>query len=247
MNLAGQDITQMMKRVTRRVQTETAGKQTPWVSTNLTRDFAFRPGSGLAAGTPPSTPAAEPAPKGLQLPHASIRIDGSFDDWLGVPPIIVGPGEGKDNTHIRQIVLAADTQSLFIRIDLAEDTTGPAFRLDTSYAISIDNGNGPDNFSVRLFHSDHLPFFGWGVMTGAREKESFRKFDMGLHYAMKAFSLEIAVPLADMKRHLGDPMARGQYRVVGWTGKNGVTDSDMNVAANVIQGVHLTEAGYFSF
>jgi uncharacterized caspase-like protein len=42
MDVPGQDITQVMKRVTSRVQTETDGKQTPWVSTNLTKDFAFR-------------------------------------------------------------------------------------------------------------------------------------------------------------------------------------------------------------
>jgi len=46
MDAPGQDITEMMKRVTSRVQTDTDGKQTPWVSTNLTKDFTFRSASG---------------------------------------------------------------------------------------------------------------------------------------------------------------------------------------------------------
>jgi 6-phosphogluconolactonase (cycloisomerase 2 family)/uncharacterized caspase-like protein len=46
MDAPGQDITTMLKRVTSRVRQDTDGKQTPWVSTNLTRDFAFAPSSG---------------------------------------------------------------------------------------------------------------------------------------------------------------------------------------------------------
>ena len=54
----GLDISVVMKRVTSRVQADTGGAQTPWVSTNLTRDFAFKPasGSGSAAAAAPSVP-----------------------------------------------------------------------------------------------------------------------------------------------------------------------------------------------
>lgn len=55
----GQDITQMMKRVTSRVKTDTNGKQTPWVSTNLTKDFAFKSASGSTIESS-AQPAAAP-------------------------------------------------------------------------------------------------------------------------------------------------------------------------------------------
>ncbi|MGA2612258.1 MAG: caspase family protein [Spirochaetia bacterium] len=55
MDAPGQDITEVMKRVTSRVQTDTDGKQTPWVSTNLTKDFSFKSTSGPNAATPTMT------------------------------------------------------------------------------------------------------------------------------------------------------------------------------------------------
>ena len=42
MEIPGQDIAQMMKRVTSAVRDATKGAQTPWVSSNLTSDFSFR-------------------------------------------------------------------------------------------------------------------------------------------------------------------------------------------------------------
>ena len=59
MDAPGQDITELMKRVTSRVRTDTDGKQTPWVSTNLTKDFSFRSTSRptvIAPVQPPVTP-----------------------------------------------------------------------------------------------------------------------------------------------------------------------------------------------
>jgi uncharacterized caspase-like protein/streptogramin lyase len=51
METPDQDITVMMKRVTSRVQNDTDGKQTPWVSTNLTKDFSFKSTFGASAST----------------------------------------------------------------------------------------------------------------------------------------------------------------------------------------------------
>jgi 6-phosphogluconolactonase (cycloisomerase 2 family)/uncharacterized caspase-like protein len=59
MDVPGQDITEMLKRVTSRVRADTNGVQTPWVSTNLTRDFTFKLASGTA-GALPAQPAAAP-------------------------------------------------------------------------------------------------------------------------------------------------------------------------------------------
>jgi 6-phosphogluconolactonase (cycloisomerase 2 family)/uncharacterized caspase-like protein len=57
MDVPGQDITGMLKRVTSKVRSDTDGKQTPWVSTNLTRDFTFKSAS---TGVPPVQPVVTP-------------------------------------------------------------------------------------------------------------------------------------------------------------------------------------------
>jgi hypothetical protein len=49
----------MLKRITSRVRADTDGKQTPWVSTNLTRDFTFKSASGTT-GVPPVQPVVTP-------------------------------------------------------------------------------------------------------------------------------------------------------------------------------------------
>ncbi len=51
----GQDIAVTLKRVTSAVKLATGGVQTPWVSTNYTVDFAFRPGD--ESTNPPPAPA----------------------------------------------------------------------------------------------------------------------------------------------------------------------------------------------
>ncbi|MBN2875780.1 MAG: SUMF1/EgtB/PvdO family nonheme iron enzyme [Spirochaetales bacterium] len=55
----GQEISVALRRVTGEVKDVTRGAQTPWISTNYTRDFAFRPsGGGSVAVTPALSPAA---------------------------------------------------------------------------------------------------------------------------------------------------------------------------------------------
>ncbi|MGA2640617.1 MAG: SUMF1/EgtB/PvdO family nonheme iron enzyme [Spirochaetia bacterium] len=63
MEKPGLDIAVMMKQVTGRVQAATGGKQTPWVSTNLTKDFAFTAESGTAPAAQAAAPSPAPAPK----------------------------------------------------------------------------------------------------------------------------------------------------------------------------------------
>jgi formylglycine-generating enzyme required for sulfatase activity len=57
----GQEISVALRRVTGEVKDATGGTQTPWVSSNYTSDFAFRPGSAVptpsaVSATPSTTP-----------------------------------------------------------------------------------------------------------------------------------------------------------------------------------------------
>ena len=76
METPGQDITIMMKRVTSAVREGTRGAQTPWVSSNLSVDFAFRPG-GAPAAAAASAPPARAAATGtmtVEAAHGAIRV-----------------------------------------------------------------------------------------------------------------------------------------------------------------------------
>jgi raffinose/stachyose/melibiose transport system substrate-binding protein len=72
MDVPGQDITQLMKRVTSRVQADTGGKQTPWVSTNLTKDFIFTSPSVSPSVT--SVQAATTPTLNVTQSHGSIAV-----------------------------------------------------------------------------------------------------------------------------------------------------------------------------
>ncbi len=57
--VSGQEISVALRRVTGEVKDVTKGAQTPWISTNYTSDFSFRPaGGGSVAATPALSPAA---------------------------------------------------------------------------------------------------------------------------------------------------------------------------------------------
>jgi formylglycine-generating enzyme required for sulfatase activity len=66
MEVPGQDIAVMMKRVTSAVRSATNDAQSPWVSSNLSADFAFRP-SGAASASP------APASGSVQVPSLTVE------------------------------------------------------------------------------------------------------------------------------------------------------------------------------
>ena len=212
--------------------------------------------------TPPIAPVAAPANAlpssnllaGGPLPNASIKIDGNFDDWKDVPPVVAGSQDAADNNTISRICLAADAKNLYVLLDIADKTPSSFFHQDNfkdlhqfSYAITIDGGESPENATVRLFRfisNNTIPATGWYVEMGFRKKtfqDSFGRAwnyrDQG-NYFMKGSSVEIAVPLDKIKRLLGDVTSEKRYRVRGWTGV---------VGSQVLEDLRETEAGYFSF
>ena len=205
-----------------------------------------------------SKPPTAPAPKSIAqplalldggpLPAVSIKIDGSFDDWQSVPPVVLGSRDATDNKSISRVCLAVDAENFYVRLDIADTRSSSSHNFDTGlnspfYAINMDNGDSKDNINLRLVHED--TGHGWFLELGVREKGSFRHLN-GHYYLnlpiigqfdMKGSSIEAAIPLARIKSLLKDLGSTEKYRIFGWTANGWDT----------ISGVKQTEAGYFTF
>lgn len=203
-----------------------------------------------AAVVPPASPDA------LPLPRASIKIDGKFDDWKDVPPVVVGSQDATDNMTISKVYLAADAKNFYIRLDIA-DKTPVSFlhpynfrKTDDvlSYGITMESGDGRRSATVRLIYADPSnPFKGWLVLIGVFEKSSFTS-PFGRSYlsgsqgdvAMKGSSAEIAVPLDRIKRLLPDFGKTRRYRITGWTANSPQQEGNL-------EDLRETEPGYSTF
>jgi hypothetical protein len=207
--------------------------------------------TALESSQPPSTA----APQGRPLPQISIKMDGNFDVWKSIPAVIVGSQNATDNKTISKVSLAADTKNLYIEIDIADRTPSSLFHPFNfsdyqSYAITIDDIEGPKNATVALCYNEHGNQ-GWFVLTGARSKGMFHfnpqamAFPNTAHdHSMKGSSVEIEVPLERIKGSLGGASAPTKtYRILGWTSKGRIPfTSDYD-----LKDLQETKAGYFIF
>ena len=216
-----------------------------------------------AAVVPPASPDA------LPLPRASIKIDGKFDDWKDVPPVVVGSQDATDNMTISKVYLAADAKNFYIRLDIA-DKTPVSFlhpynfrKTDDvlSYGITMESGDGRKNLSVRLFDvqsrqgSAEGGNLGWFVEVGVRDGDTFHLigFDSGYLYKMSGYSAQISLPLTKIRGLLSDLGQTKRFRITGWTAKGGAPTNrgeggaDAKVFSNTIDDLSETQAGYFTF
>ena len=92
LDVRGQDVTAMMKRVITQVRSETAGRQVPFVSSNLTSDFSFKDGGAAAASAPARTQVtavvAQPAPEAAPMPDLATLDTSTFVKSLPASRII---------------------------------------------------------------------------------------------------------------------------------------------------------------
>jgi len=124
----GMDITVVMKRVTSRVQADTGGTQTPWVSSNLTRDFAFKP----AASKEPVQPSKAPRISTVKS-YGSIVVDAKQAGTLymdGVQLGGLGAGTSRlDDVEAGERVLEMrypDGNNERVRVTVQKDSVVPA-------------------------------------------------------------------------------------------------------------------------
>jgi hypothetical protein len=66
------------------------------------------------------TPAVPVVPLAQPLPKATIKINGKFDDWQNIPPVVVSSQNATDNKTISKIFLAENTKNLYIKTDIAD-------------------------------------------------------------------------------------------------------------------------------
>ena len=223
------------------------------------------------AETSPAFPAAAAASvaqpqtllDGTPLPVASIKIDGNFDDWQNIPPVVVSSLGPDDNTSIRKVSLAVNAEQLFIKLDIADKTPSSFFHFhnfdespgrptggsktgwETSpgrfYAVKIETGETADNFNVLLFHHTANNAARWYSTTGVRENGNLRfsgppwYLDELCQFQMKGSSVEMVLPLKRIQA-LFDLGPAKRYRVTGWTAKG----------MSPLEDLRDTEAGLFS-
>ena len=233
MNTPNQDITEMMKRVTDQVQTDTGGKQTPWISTNLTKDFIFRPAASTTTDSSlrPAAATATISPDrflqdGDSLPKASIKIDGDFDDWENVTPAFssgMGTPEG-ENFAIDKVYLSVDDDNLYMRFDIKDATSSSFFHPhnfdtdhDSYYRITLTNGGRSVDLDV-IHDTDGTDKAGWHSETCKLVDGQREIVDQRDAYAMKGPHLEASFPMEKIKENLGALAPGAYYKLTASTG-----------------------------
>jgi hypothetical protein len=163
----------------------------------------------------------------VQLPKASIKIDGSFDDWNGIPPAFmsgIGLPETK-NLAIDKIYLAIDEKNLFIRFDIKDATPSSFFHpnnFNTSHnsVYAIQLVHGAYTIDAQVYFNAHPDSNRWFALL--RRKLAGGDWDQtdrtSGNYAMKGQSLEISFPLEQIKKNLGVPAIAGHLMVHAYTG-----------------------------
>jgi len=190
------------------------------------------------AATPPEAP--EPLKEELsqndQVPVASIKIDGNFDDWNGILPAIRNTSSKTGKFGIEALTLAVDSNKLYARLDI-RDPTSPSFfhsnNFDTDhnslYKVAFENGWA---WAVLEITYDASRWGGrWTMELGRTVDGKWEPDRNSGSYAMKGSSLEMSYPLDRLKDYLalGDTSvkvtAQSGYSDANWKWVEGVGDS----------------------
>jgi hypothetical protein len=177
----------------------------------------------LKAGETVSLAFGESVPNRGAVPAASIRIDGSFDDWKDVKPLFVkeAPAEGTPDLNLKltRVYLARDRDSLYVRYDIA-DQAKPTFlrphsfseKNNSDYQVNIALSSGK---WVSLIIGFDKAKSGWSAYA-TRGSEPYERLGTGSHQK-KGSTLEARFPLALLKGALAEG---GVYSVMAQVGYN---------------------------
>jgi ankyrin repeat protein len=223
--------------------------------TEAYRKLAAASGQPVAAGTVQGAPSdralAQDVPQdalrtGDSLPRASIKIDGNFDEWTGIPPAFTSGSGSQDNMKlaIDKVYLAVDEKNVYMKFDIQDDTPSSFFhpnnfdlRHNGNYALNLSNGS-------REVEA-HIAYYG---NTSSWKVEMFQRVIGGSWelvaasgtFAMKGSSLEANFPLESIRKALESVGASLGYDVRIYIGyKEKQTDT-------YLDGDH-TETKRFSF
>ncbi len=180
-------------------------------------------GAGSQAGLsePPKTPPKDSLVDGDSLPEASIRIDGTFDDWDGVLPAFTAGTRSPTTKQlaIEKVYCAVDGKNFYVRFDIQDVTPSSFFHshnfyMDkkSSYGIDFENGM---NHVVAEINFDNSPKVNrWNVDIIRLVDGRWEVIDKTRgNYAMRGSSLEASFPLEPIKKNLGDLGASGFFQV----------------------------------
>ena len=171
---------------------------------------------------------------GDQLPQASIKINGNFDDWKGILPALSSAGSDEQGKlGIDKVYLAVDAptssssfwhpgeKNLYMRFEIKSPLSTSfwhqeqSFDADhlASYGLDLETGTKHVTAEFRLWGAR------WGtvicrVISGHQE-EIYRNYG---NLAIKDTSIEASFPLAPIRKELGDLPNGGSCKVTARTG-----------------------------
>jgi hypothetical protein len=156
----------------------------------------------------------------LALPLRDIKIDGSFDDWNGIPPVFTsGTRWPKErNWAIDKVYLAVDEKNLYMRFDIKDDRKSSFFHpnnFDTSHDFTdygIDVWNGEKQIILQVFYDSQNP--GWFVgISKYVDRQGILIEGVRGNYGMKGSSLEASFSLITIESYLGKLDPGDHYNV----------------------------------
>jgi hypothetical protein len=212
-------LTTILHEVSADVREATNQKQKPARYDNLDHEVWL---SGAAtsstAGMAPQVPTLSAERRSfVSLPKASIRIDGNFGAWAGIPPAFLSGTKAPRNKQlaIEKVYLAVDDKNLYMRIDIKDDSPSTLLHPDnfdsqdfwTQYGINISNG---DNLVQGMVSFDSKANF-WKVVVRRKVNGRWENLSTTNNYSMKGPSLEAAFPLEVLKENLGELEAGAYY------------------------------------
>jgi hypothetical protein len=152
-------------------------------------------------------------------PVASIKLDGNFDDWNTIQPALVYSGPEKGSTIIDKVYLAVDSEHLYVRFDIRDDTRSSFFHPDNFNTSYEDNSYGVNiNYLGNELRVQLVWNRGSTRWKAIETKESgvpgvAEVINISEDYRMKGSSAEAAFPLKPIRDNLGIPAAGTYYDI----------------------------------
>ncbi len=159
---------------------------------------------------------------GRDLPHATIKIDGNFEDWNGILPAFSHKGNAKKgNLAIDKVYLAVDEKNLYMRFDVKDATPSSFFHphnFYTSHFVSygLDLQNGMIHLGAECNYDPRESRFYVEIPRFRNNQRESLDKTFG-NFGMKGSSFEASFPLEIIKKNLGVP-AVGGYVVIARDG-----------------------------
>jgi hypothetical protein len=175
-------------------------------------------------------PPGEPLAKGDAIPTAAIKIDGKFDDWEDIRPAFVNPYTSKGNMGIRRAFLARDDKTLYVKMEIADDTPSSWFHSDnfnrehnTVYGVFI--GDATFNIGLNVYYDRERNT--WHTDIGGGPVRDWKHISTLGSWAMKGSSMEAGFPLAAFAKYVvpGNQYMTSVYSTYNEGGKAVAVDS----------------------